>query len=159
MKIVVVSDTHRDKDVLFDIISRNRTADLVVHLGDGEDEYEDARMVFPEIAFLYVRGNNDWGMYPTNQRITLCGHGIYMCHGHSFDRSSLRSFLAATAKVNKCDIALFGHTHVPVSEEVNGVHIFNPGSPHLPRGGNPPTYGIINLSEDGKAEFLHKEIK
>lgn len=159
MKIVIISDTHRDSGILYDILSRNRTADLFIHLGDGEREYEDLRAEFYDKAFIYIKGNNDWGMYKPNQKLTLCGHGIYMCHGHSFDRHSLKSFLAATAKVSGCDIALFGHTHVPCDEVVDGVRLINPGSPSCPRGGNKPTFGILTLGDnDGSVDFRHVEI-
>ncbi len=158
MKLVIVSDTHRDFYALSDIVEKNRDADLFIHLGDGEREYEDIRCVHPEFAYLYVRGNNDWGMYPPNNTISLCGHKLYMCHGHSFDRSSLKSFLAATASVNGCDIALFGHTHVMCDETVDGIRLINPGSPSCPRGGNPCTYGVMILTDDGSISFEHKTI-
>ena len=38
MKILVVSDTHRNFAVLDDIVNENLDADLIIHLGDGENE-------------------------------------------------------------------------------------------------------------------------
>ncbi len=159
MNIVVISDTHGDFDVLYDIVSRNRTADLFIHLGDGEREYYDVRNLFPEKAFLYVKGNNDWDNYPLSHIITLNGHKFYMTHGHSYGRSSMESFISATAKVNECDIALFGHTHVPFHQSIDGVDLFNPGSPSRPRGMSKPSFGIITIKDDGSLKFEHKEYK
>lgn len=158
MKIVIISDTHRDLDVLTEILQTNRGSDLFIHLGDGENEYEDIRYMCPESAFIYIKGNNDWGMYPPNNIISLCGHKIYMCHGHSFDRRNLKEYLAATASVNGCDIALYGHTHVMADEVVNGIRLINPGSPSCPRGQNPCSYGIMHLSDNEDIKFEHKII-
>lgn len=41
MKILVVSDTHRNFAVLDDIVNENLDADLIIHLGDGENEARD----------------------------------------------------------------------------------------------------------------------
>lgn len=159
LNIVVVSDTHRDFDTLYDIAVRNRNADLFIHLGDGEREFEDLKSCFPEKAFLYVKGNNDWGNYPVVHTFSYAGHKLYLTHGHSFERSSLHSFLSSSAKANGCDIALFGHTHIPFNDIIDNVRLFNPGSPSRPRGLSKPTFGIIRLMDDGTSIFEHKEYK
>ncbi len=154
MKIVAVSDTHGNEEILEEIVRCNQSADLFLHLGDGEREYESVRNRYPRQAFLMVKGNNDWGDYPPAMVLPLKGFKLYLTHGNRFERSSLLSFLAASAKANECDLALFGHTHVPCDETVGGVRLFNPGSPSLPRGGNAPSYGIVTLNENG-ADFRH----
>lgn len=159
LNIVVISDTHGDFDALYDIAVRNRGADLFIHLGDGEREFEDLKSLFPEKAFLFVRGNNDWGNAPVVHTFSYAGHKLYLTHGHSFSRNSIESFLTATAKANDCDIALFGHTHIPFNQEIDGVHLFNPGSPSRPRGLHKPSFGLIRIYDDGKVNFEHKEYK
>ena len=156
-KIIVVSDTHGDFDVLYDIVTRNQVADMFIHLGDGEREYDDVRNLYPEKAFLYVRGNNDWGDQPIFRTFSLDGHKFYLTHGHRLSRSDLESLLSAVASTNGCDIALFGHTHVPCNLVENGVTLFNPGSPSLPRGMSKPSFGIITINNDGTVKFEHKE--
>lgn len=155
IKITVISDTHRDFDSLYDIVENNRNSDMFIHLGDGEREFDDVRNLFPEKAFLIVRGNNDWSDTPVSRLFTYGGHKFYLTHGHVFDRYSIHSFAAATAKANGCDVALFGHTHIPYYEEINGVHVFNPGSPSSPRGRNEPSYGIITINDNGLLKFEH----
>lgn len=157
MKIIVISDTHRNLDAMRDIVEANRSADLFIHLGDGEREYEDVRNLHPEQAFLMVRGNNDWGDYPITDVLSLEGHRFYMTHGSQYPRESLRSFLSASAKANGCDLALYGHTHIPFNDTVNGVRLFNPGSPTLPRGHSNPSYGVIVLESDGSVQLQHIE--
>ncbi len=159
MKIVVISDTHGNSDIFYEIASRNQNADLFIHLGDGEREFEDMRNAFPLSAFLMVRGNNDWGSAPLVNTINLEGHKIYMTHGHRFDGMSIASYVAAVAKTNECKIALFGHTHVPFYEIISGVHVFNPGSPSRPRGRCDASFGIIELYPDKEPEFRHISVE
>lgn len=158
-RIIVVSDTHGNFDILYDIVTRNQTADMFIHLGDGEREYDDVRNLYPEKAFLHVRGNNDWGDAPIMRVFSLNEHKFYLTHGHSFSRSGMEGFISAVAASNGCDIALFGHTHVPCNMAENGVTLFNPGSPALPRGMSKPSYGIITLNDNGTVKLEHKEYK
>ena len=159
MNITVVSDTHGDFETLYRIVEENIESDLFIHLGDGEHEYYDVRSAFYSKPFIFIKGNNDWEDYPQCLVTELGGRKFYLCHGHRFDRIHLKEYLSATAVANGCSAALFGHTHVPVNETVNGVLLFNPGSAALPRGGNPPTYGVITIGDDGSIEAVHKEIK
>ena len=158
MNITVVSDTHGDFDTLYRIVEQNIDSDLFIHLGDGEREFYDVQSVFYNKPFIFIKGNNDWEDHPQCLVTELGGKRFYMCHGHRFERSLLSDRLSATAVVNGCDAALFGHTHVPFNETVNGVLLFNPGSPVLPRGGKAHTYGIINIDEDGSLNAEHIEI-
>ena len=60
MKILVVSDTHRNFAVLDDIVNENLDADLIIHLGDGENEARDIHNLHPEKPMIYVAGNCDY---------------------------------------------------------------------------------------------------
>jgi predicted phosphodiesterase len=44
---------------------------------------------------------------------------------------------------------LFGHTHIYRTERIGSLYVMNPGSLDRPRGGNKPTYGTINIADDG----------
>lgn len=156
IRITVVSDTHRDFDAFYDIVTDNLHSDMFIHLGDGENEFDDVRNIYPQKAFLFVRGNNDWGDAPVCRTFTYGGHRFYLTHGHSFERHSIHSFISATAKANECDIALFGHTHIPFYETIDGIHVFNPGSASSPRGRSEPSYGIITISDNGMLKFEHR---
>ena len=156
IRITVISDTHRDFDSLYEIVNRNHHSDMFIHLGDGENEVDDIKNIYPQKAFLFVRGNNDWGNSPLCRTFTYGGHKFYLTHGHSFDRHSVHSFIAATAKANDCDVALFGHTHIPFYEIINGIHVFNPGSASCPRGRSEPSYGVITINDNGIIKFEHR---
>ena len=155
MTIIVVSDTHGDFETLYSIVERNKECEQFIHLGDGEYEYQDIQSAFYGLPFIFIKGNNDWGNYPQNLVTELGGKKFYMCHGHRFERSRMKEFLAATAIANGCDAALFGHTHVPYNDYENGVLLFNPGSASLPRGGNPATYGKLVISDSGAINAEH----
>lgn len=155
MTITVVSDTHGDFETLYEIVSRNEGSDLFIHLGDGEREFYDVRSAFYDKAFIFIKGNNDWEDHPQVLVTELGGLKFYMCHGHRFDRLNLKEYLSATASVNGCKAALFGHTHIPFNETVNGILLFNPGSTSLPRGGNLPTYGNIDIDPSGNISAEH----
>ena len=61
--------------------------------------------------------------------------------------------LVATAKQNHCNIALFGHTHLYLTEVIDGVMVMNPGSLDSPRGRNKPTFGIITIEPTGEIKM------
>lgn len=153
MKILVVSDTHRNYNVLEAIIRGNPDADMLIHLGDGEREFDDVSNVFPQFPMVYVGGNCDFGAHKTTHVVQADGHRIFCCHGHTLGVRGGISQLVNIAKQNGCDIALYGHTHVYKTELTDGVHVMNPGSPDCPRGGNKPSYGVIELTEDGQVEM------
>ena len=84
MRILVVSDTHRDQYALEQAVLRQPKAEVVIHLGDGADEAEMVKAKFPEKTFLQVRGNCDWGCdLPVDAEITLEGKKIFYTHGYT----------------------------------------------------------------------------
>lgn len=160
MKILVVSDTHRNYNVLETIIGKNPDADMLIHLGDGENEFEDVQRVFPQLPMVYVRGNCDFGSHEVTHVVnTGCGVNIYCCHGHTLGVNGGIGMLVANAVMNDCGIALYGHTHIHFTDISGGVHVMNPGSPSCPRGGNKPTYGVIELSGGDDIKMYISEVK
>lgn len=159
MKILVVSDTHRNFEALEKVIRKNTNADMLIHLGDGEREFEDAQSAFPQLPMVYVRGNCDFGNHMTTHVVnTGCGVNIYCCHGHTLGVNGGIGMLVANAVMNDCRIALYGHTHIHFTDISGGVYVMNPGSPSCPRGGNKPTYGVIELSENGGIDMHIAEV-
>lgn len=153
MKILVVSDSHGDTELLHDIISQNRTfCDLVIHLGDNLLDINDVMRDFPTIAKLGVLGNCDFAsMYQdakTEGCFTAEGRRIFYTHGHKYNVNYGLDYIVANAKLKGCDIVLYGHTHVSLCQEINGVLVINPGSISRPRDGSGGSY--VKLSVDGK---------
>ena len=94
MKIVVVSDSHRNNQVLTEILKREKDADLFLHAGDMEEE---PRLLFP---YICVKGNCDYFNVDTERIIPLGKHKLYISHGHLF--SLTRNNILRIAKENKC---------------------------------------------------------
>lgn len=143
-KILVVSDSHTHEWNLDDAIKAVPDAKIVFFLGDGEHE---ARLIAQKHGtrfFHLVQGNCDWNStLPTSVIDEIEGIRIYACHGHTHLVKYGTADLVAAAKKNNCRIALYGHTHRPVTQYVDGVLLFNPG---CVRDGS---YGVIDLAENG----------
>lgn len=147
MRIIVISDTHHDLYTLRMVVEKHRSADLFLHLGDGSDELEQIRALFPECKFFNVRGNCDFASQAALADCFNCGIArIFYTHGHMYNvKYDLYNLMCAGREVN-ANVILFGHTHVPMVDYVDGIHIMNPGSLGQPRGSK-PTYGVIDVTD------------
>lgn len=149
MKILVVSDTHRDFSALKRAFDKNPDSDLLIHLGDGEGEFQDLSELYPDKPMVYVGGNCDYGFHNTTHIVTTrCGVRLFCCHGHTMVVKLGLELLTAHAFEEKCEIALYGHTHVPFCDIVNGIYVMNPGSAALPRDGSKASYGIVEIDKN-----------
>lgn len=152
-EIIAASDTHGSTDLLQQLELAYPRAEFLIHCGDLEDE------TYKIPNWLIVKGNNDWNLQVPSQRIISVGQGIsiFVCHSHQFGYYKREEKIAAKAKEYGCQIALFGHTHCGLIEEVNGVLLVNPGSMAWPRDGKEPSYARIVI-EDGKihAELIYR---
>ena len=154
MKIIVVSDTHRNFNALNSIVEENKDADMLIHLGDGESEFDDIQRLYPQFPMVYVGGNCDFEMHKHSHVVTAeCGLKIFCCHGHTYRVYDGVEYLVSAAYMNDCSIALYGQTHIPFAEQVGGIFVMNPGSPSFPRGGNKPTYGILEIVGSGEVKM------
>lgn len=143
MKIVVVSDSHKEFHKLNSVVENNLDADAFIHLGDGEHEFNDVRNLHPEKSFLFVKGNCDFADNKTIRIANAKGIKILCVHGHEHHVHQGLDTLVAVAKQNGCKIALYGHTHLYRTELIDGIYVMNPGSIDSPRDKRPPSYGII----------------
>lgn len=153
MKILVVADTHKNFEVLDLCVKKNPDADMIIHLGDGEHEFDDIRRMYPQKAMIYVGGNTDFGTHKQTHVATVGDYKIFCCHGHTMGVHEGLSMLVAAAKNSGCSVALYGHTHLYKTEVIDGVFVMNPGSLDTPRNRNKPTFGLIDISEDGKIKM------
>ncbi len=153
MKILVVSDTHRNFAILNEVVNKNLDADLIIHLGDGENEARDVHNLHPEKPMIYVGGNCDYGSHKQWHVVNACGYKIFCCHGHNEDIHSGLGLLVSKAKAEDCKIALYGHSHLYRTEIVDDVFVMNPGSLDSPRNHNDPSYGVILLSSTGEIQM------
>ena len=143
IKIVVMSDNHGDDTQITQLLKLEPDANEYVHCGDSETWDTDLLR-----KFRCVKGNNDWALNFENTIVFAIGkHRIMVTHGHRCGYFNRELLLADMARERDCDIVFCGHTHMPMHEEVSGIHIINPGSTRLPRGGSEATYCVCLLDE------------
>lgn len=152
-----MADSHGAGSAVTKIVERNiYTADMFIHLGDGEDDILGALQEYPKIKLVQIRGNCDRSKeLPISQVIeTVPGPEdktvkILAVHGHlhGIDRGTDK--IVRLAHENDCSIALFGHTHRRFDGEEDGVMLINPGSCVQPRDGELPSYAYIDITAWG----------
>ena len=168
MKILILSDSHGRSDRIFRAYDIEKP-DMVIHLGDLEDMRDSvaARLDSPKTPCIFIKGNCDYSSQGDLQSFavfTLKKHRFYCTHGHLVKVNYGLDTLLYTAEENNCDIALYGHTHMPMNTFMEGsfggpkIHVLNPGSISLPRGGFERTYMIMELRESGAYDVKLKTL-
>ena len=131
-RIVVFSDTHCHTwdEVHPGIREEVAKADIAIHCGDlVRMQVADGLRRSAKKAIV-VHGNSDppdvRRVFPYVQTLQLEGILIGMTHpawgGPEFPPEDLLGDFEVTP-----DIILFGHTHEPLNESIDGVHYLNPG--------------------------------
>ena len=149
--ILVLSDIHGGKLFAKRALEMHPECRTVIFLGDGARHIDDLEKAFPRATFFSVMGNCDTffdGVSETEAVLDISGHRIFICHGHTRMVKSGKGALLSAAKEKECDIALYGHTHIPHEEYIaeHGVYLFNPGSVGAPHDAR-FTFGILSLDE------------
>jgi len=154
-------------------------------IGHGPMQVVEALAPYKD-RIVAVRGNCDADVdlmmldFPIeNEYKVIDDNGLHMflSHGHifmpdCFPKTALESIEstgftpvkgALEQKKPLIDVYLYGHTHVwKLEKNFRDVLLVNPGSTSLPKGGNPPTFGLYestpgNGNEPAHAKFsIHK---
>lgn len=154
MRILVVSDSHGNDGLLFRAHQQAGPVDAVIHTGDGE---EDARFLEEtlDIPVLRVAGNCDHGSpAPRELQVVLAGRRILIVHGDRYQvKSGLEQLMNHARQVN-AEVILFGHTHLALAEQRDGIQLLNPGT----LGERAPflSYGILELTPQGIIATIHQ---
>lgn len=140
--------------------------DIVQYIENAQESERFRGALPPVVAF--VAGNGDGDQYrvglpssgdalepedipgyslsvPSRQIVRTCGYGILLVHGHRHSVDVNLEILVGVAHAMDCDIAIYGHTHIPFCEEFSHILALNPGSPAKPRGHAEPGFAIISL--------------
>lgn len=148
MRMLVLSDSHGDAFSVLKAIERQSNADLIIHLGDGERDFKYCHIEKPSIQ---VKGNCDWGSdLPAFKVTNECGYTIYCTHGYAEMVKYGLSQLQTAARGFNADVALFGHTHTPVTYYEDGLWLVNPGS--IKNG----DFAVVDLTPKGIMPILLK---
>lgn len=151
MKILVVSDSHGRDENLEQAVMQETPFDMLIHCGDveGREIFIEA---FIECPCHIVSGNNDFfSDLPREEIIEVGNNRIFVTHGHYYGVSMDVSGVVDEARDRGCNIALFGHTHKPFLEDIDGILTLNPGSLTYPRQrGRRPSYAVLEMDEKDK---------
>ncbi len=159
MKILIVSDTHGHDENLERVLLIEKPIDLLIHLGDIEGS-EDYIRVMADCPCEMVAGNNDFfSSLPRELEIKIGSYNVLLTHGHYYYVSVGVENIKTEAVSRNKDIVMFGHTHRPKLDISDNVVVLNPGSLSYPRqDGKMPTYIIMNIDSEGRADYELKEL-
>ena len=146
MKILICSDSHTRLDYFQKVIDLEEP-EMIIFGGDHSTDAIDMSLVYNEIPFKIVRGNTDYfdGMRLMGKDVSeyerifsFDNLRIFATHGFIKSMTSYEK----EARENKCDILVYGHTHVKKLEKKDNLIILNPGSPSRPRD-YAPSFAIL----------------
>ena len=151
MNIVAISDTHaprRWKSCPPAVAAHLRGADLILHAGDvcTASVLDELSQYAPVHAVL---GNNDgpdvaaWGA-PETLSLDLDGLRVAMIHDSGAAAGRLRRM---RRRFPDADLVVFGHSHIPLDADSDGLRIVNPGSPTDRRRQPHGTIGLLTVAE------------
>ena len=133
MKILVVSDSHGNDEILQELYSQYPNMDYYLHAGDSQSS---SMVIYP---FDSVLGNCDYYDFDRCRRIKTSVGDIFMKHF-----PTLRSNEAKDVK-----IFIHGHTHKnALYIDNDGLITLCPGSISRPRDGTIGSYVIINIENE-----------
>ena len=160
MKILIVSDTHRAHSTFTEVVEQEKPFDMLIHLGDveGGEYYIDSLVSCP---VHMVGGNNDYFSQLSREKVIFIGkYRAFITHGHQYFVSMGEDRLKQAARQRGVDIVMYGHTHVPALRVEDDLVTLNPGSISYPRQrGRKPSYIVMNILPDGKAEYEIKYVE
>ena len=158
LRILIMSDSHgRNENVELAIAQvREEIGEfqMLIHLGDGGDARELESLA--GVPCYIVRGNTDYDAKLLNANVIEAGgHRIFATHGHLYQVDMRLDLLRFAALENDCDIAMYGHTHVPyLEEDPDDVTILNPGSISKPRQADHRyTYMVMEIDDEDEVTY------
>lgn len=154
MKVLIVSDSHRDNSNIEKVLKKVKPIDMLIHCGDAEGAERYIQQL-AECPIYVVAGNNDF--FSTLQKelvFNIDKYKVFLTHGHYYYVSMGTERLVEEAKLRGVDIVMYGHTHKPLIDIRDDIVIINPGSISYPRQeGRKPTYIIMETDEYGDAHY------
>lgn len=130
MKLLIMSDTHGDEEIIERVKGYHPDAHKVIHCGDSELPYTHPALQGVE----RVKGNCDHDQnYLEEMLFQVNGDRVYVTHGHLYDVKNSPMKLIYRAKEVGAQIVCFGHSHVLGAEYIDDILFINPGSLLKPR--------------------------
>lgn len=150
MKIGVISDTHNFFDPKIPALFAG--VEHILHAGDVGKQ----ALIFQleEIApVTAVLGNTDSFLDLKETEVVTLAAKKFLLH-HIINPREMCEPLNERVSRERPDVIVFGHTHKPFSEMIDGTLYFNPGYAGKSRFGMPRTLAVMRIDEDGiRTEF------
>ena len=121
MKILLVSDSHRDVKYLYEVVNKEKP-NIIMYAGDHSSGAYDLNLAF-DIPVYIVRGNCDYDDYTgiDIEEIQVDGLGkVVLTHGHLFDVKRNMNTIYTMGVEKAADMVIFGHTHIQHLSEFKG---------------------------------------
>jgi hypothetical protein len=157
VRLAIVSDTHLPKGGRRRLpeacVERLREADAILHAGDFVtlDVLRELEALGPPVHAVHgnVDGPDLRALLPEARVVEAAGARIAMVHDAGPSAGRLERM---RGRFPDADAVVFGHSHLPLLEEVEGFAIFNPGSPTERRRAPRHTMGVATV-RDGRVAF------
>lgn len=154
MRILIVSDTHRQNNNYLKVLERVKPVDMVIHCGDVEgSEYTISKSAGCPVEM--VAGNNDYFTdLPREKEFQIGNYHVWLTHGHNYYVAMENAILKEEARSRGADIVMYGHTHKPSLTREEDLITLNPGSVAYPRQqGRRPSYMVMELEPEGEVKI------
>jgi putative phosphoesterase len=151
MLVGVISDTHGFFDSR--VVRHFAGVEQIIHAGDigGQAILDRLRDLAPVTA---VTGNVDWGGPLDRQvrrveQLDLAGFRIFVTHIGDAPQQLVRRLPEPRPQ-----IYIYGHSHIALVEQRDGVLFLNPGAAGRPRFGRRPSLALLELGTEPSARII-----
>ncbi|HWS71832.1 MAG TPA: metallophosphoesterase family protein [Thermoanaerobaculia bacterium] len=137
-RVGIISDTHGV--VHPRVAERFAGVEAILHAGDigGMHVIRELERIAPVV---FIPGNID-GVEDAVRRVTIGGVRVLLTHILPRPRK-LAAHVARSLRDEPADLVVFGHSHLPHDELVDGVRFFNPASAGPRRFDYPVSIGLL----------------
>ena len=177
-RVGLISDTHmpeRWKQLPDSVFTLFADVDVILHSGDVGELWvlDQLSELAPVVA---VHGNDETdeaeAALPYLQTLSIAGHRLVLTHAHYPDRKEEMASRTDEwqpkferriefARIHGASICIFGHTHIPMGFEQDGIWLINPGAI---ASGNPwqkqliQTVAILELEKNSPPQIQHFDL-
>ena len=154
MRILVVSDSHKINVNMERVIKEKGPFDRLIHLGDCQMS-EGEVYALAGCPVDVVKGNCDCNPFLPSEKIVEIGkYKFLLIHGHTKAVKYNLDRLMYYGLEKNVDVVLFGHTHMPLNLQADGIKIINPGSISVPRQpSRKPSWLVLEVDDEGEINY------